>query len=78
MVLTSAQLDSLSKEELVEEFLKFSNKADQLQGLTKWFDDFIGKSDILHSELLVLKNCNSLLANHISILKGMLSIMLHI
>ena len=43
MVLTRAQLDSLSKEELVEELLKFSNIADQLQSLTKWFDHFIGK-----------------------------------
>ena len=55
MVLTRAQLDSLSKEELVEEFLEFSNITDQLQSLMKWFDDFIEKYDILHSELLVSK-----------------------
>ena len=65
MVLTRAQLDSLSKEELVEEFLKFSNITDQLQSLTKRFDDFIEKYDILHSELLVSKNWNSLLLNRI-------------
>ena len=46
------QSDSLSKEELVKEFLKFSNIANQLQcltmeivlylhGLTNRFDDFI-------------------------------------
>ena len=63
MVLTRAQLDSLSKEELVEEFLKFSNITDQLQSLTKQFDDFIEKYNIFHSELLVSKNCNSLLLN---------------
>ena len=65
MVLTRTQPDSLSKEELVEEFLKFSNSTDQLQSLTKRFDDFIGKYNILHSELLVSKNCNSLLLNRI-------------
>ena len=43
MVLTRAQLDSLSKEELAEEFLKFSNVTDQLQNLRKRFNDFIGK-----------------------------------
>ena len=41
MVLARAQLDSLSKEKLVKEFLKFSNITDQLQSLTKRFDDFI-------------------------------------
>ena len=65
MVLTRAQLDTLSKEELVKEFLKFSNITDHLQSVTKLFDDFIEKYDILHSELLVSKNCNSLLLNHI-------------
>ena len=58
MVLTRAQLDSPSKE-------KFSNITDQLQSLTKWFDNFIEKYDVLHSELLVSKNCNSLLLNQI-------------
>ena len=65
MVLTRAKLDSPSKEELVEEFLKFSNITDQLQSLTKRFDDFIEKYNILHSELLVSKNCNSLHINRI-------------
>ena len=58
MVLRRAQLDSLSKE-------KFSNITDQLQSLTKRFDGFIEKYDVLHSELLVSKNCNSLLLNQI-------------
>ena len=69
MVLTRAQLDSLSKE-------KFSNITDQLQSLAKRFNGFIEKYDVLHSELLVSKNCNSLLRS--SNLKGMLSIMLNI
>ena len=65
MVLTRAELDSHLKEELAKEFLKFSNIAYQLQSLTNWFENFIGKYSILHSELLVSKNCNSLLANRI-------------
>ena len=43
MVSTRAQLGSLSKEEVVEQFLKCSNIADQLQSLTTPFDDFIRK-----------------------------------
>ena len=46
-------------------YLKFSDITDQLQSLTKRFDDFIEKYNILHSELLVSKNCNSLLLNRI-------------
>ena len=65
MVLTGAQLEFLSKEELAEEFLRFLNITNQLQGLTKWFDDFIGKYDILLSRLLVSKNCNFLLVTPI-------------
>ena len=68
MALARVQTDSISKE-LVEELLKFSNIADQLQSLTKHFDNFIGKFDILHLELLVSKNSNSLLVIASSILK---------
>ena len=41
MVLTKAKLDSLSQEELVKKFLKFSNIADQLKNLTKQFDNLL-------------------------------------
>ena len=41
MVLTKAELDSLSQEELVKKFLKFSNIADQLKNLTKQFDNLL-------------------------------------
>ena len=41
MVLTRAHLDSVSREKLVAEFLKFSNITDELQSRTKRFDDFI-------------------------------------
>ena len=53
MVLTRAQVDNLSREELVEELLKFSDITDKFNGLNNWFDDFIKKYDELNSELLI-------------------------
>ena len=41
MVLTKAKRDSLSQEELVKKFLKFSNVADQLKSVTKQFDNLL-------------------------------------
>ena len=70
MVLTRAQVDHLSREELIEELIKFSDIeelikfsdiTDKLNGLNNRFDDFIKKYDELNSELLISKNCNSLL-----------------
>ena len=61
MVLTRAQVDYLSREELIEELLKFSDITNKLNSLNNRFDDFIKKYDELNSELLISKNCNSLL-----------------
>ena len=59
-------LDSLSKEELVEEFLKFSNIYNwSTAESNKVVDNFIEKYNIVHSELLVSKNFNSSLLNRI-------------
>ena len=66
MVLTRAQVDNLSREELIEELLKFSDITDKLNGLNNRFDDFIKKYDELNSELLISKNCNSLLLKRIT------------
>ena len=66
MVLTRAQVDNLSREELIEELLKFSDITDKLNGLNNRFEDFIKKYDELHSELLISKNCNSLLLKRIT------------
>ena len=66
MVLTRAQVDNLSREELIEELLKFSDITDMLNGLNNRFDDFIKKYDELNSELLISKNCNSLLLKRIT------------
>ena len=66
MVLTRAQVDNLSREELIEELLKFSDITEMLNGLNNRFDDFIKKYDELNSELLISKNCNSLLLKRIT------------
>ena len=59
-------LDSLSKEELVEEFLKFSDIYSwSTAESNKVVDNFIEKYNIVHSELLVSKNFNSSLLNRI-------------
>ena len=65
MVFTRAQLETLCREELVEELIKCSNVTDQLKILTDWFDDFVGKYNKLQSELIISKNCNSSLVNRI-------------
>ena len=59
MVFTRAQLDTLSKEELVDELMKCSNITDQLKVITDRFDDFVGKYEKLQSELVISKNCDS-------------------
>ena len=45
---------------LIKAISKCSNIADQLKILTDWFNDFVGKYDKLQSELVILKNSNSL------------------
>ena len=55
MLLARAQVDSLSREELIEELLKFSDITDQLIGLNSRFEDFIKKYDKLNSEVLISK-----------------------
>ena len=63
MVFKRAQLDTLSREELVEELIKCSNIADQIKTPTERFNEFVGKYEKLQSELIISKNCNSLLVN---------------
>ena len=63
MVFTRAQLDTLSREELVEGLIKCSNIVGQIKTITEWFNEFVGKYEKLQSELVISKNCNSLLVN---------------
>ena len=53
MVLTRAQVDNLSTEELIEELIKFLDITDKLSCLNSRFQDFIKKCDKLNSELLI-------------------------
>ena len=73
MVLTRAQVDNLSREELIEELLKFSDITEMLNGLNNRLDDFIKKYDELNSELLISKNCNSLLLKRITLERNALN-----
>ena len=67
MVLTRAQVDNLSREGLIEELLKFSDITDKVNGLNNRFENFIKKNDELHwAELLISRNCNSLLLKRIT------------
>ena len=61
MVQTRSQLESLSKEELIEELNSVENISSKLIDLTSRSDDFMRRYEILNSELTVSKNCNSLL-----------------
>ena len=61
MVQTRSQLESLSKEELIEELNSVENISSKLIDLTSRSDDFLRRYEILNSELTVSKNCNSLL-----------------
>lgn len=43
MTFTRAKVDSLSKEKLLEELIKFEDISNQLHSLKNLFDEFIGK-----------------------------------
>ena len=65
MILRRAQVD-LSREELIEKLIRFSDITDQPNGLNSRFKDFIKKYYKLNSELLISKNCNPLLLKRIT------------
>ena len=67
MVLTRVQVDGLSREELIEKLLlSFSDIMDQLNVLNSRFQDFVKKYNKINSELLISKNCNSLLLKRVT------------
>ena len=61
MVLTRSQYENMSKEELIEQLVSHDDIAAKLSELTKRFDEFSDKYEVLHSELKITQNCNSLL-----------------
>ena len=65
MVFTRSQIENLSREELIEELVKFSDITYRLKELTNKFDDFSKKYEELKSDLVVTKKCNYLLYSRI-------------
>ena len=65
MVQTRSQLESLSKEELIDKLISVEDISSKLSDLTSRFDDFLRRYEILSSELTVSKNCNRLLSERI-------------
>ena len=60
MVFTRSQIGNLSREELIEELVKFSDITDRLKELTDKFQKFSKKYEKLKSDLIATKKCNSL------------------
>ena len=64
-MLTRSQIESLTREELIEELLPVSDISCQLKALNYRFDTFVVKHEELKSDMLVTKNCNTLLHQRI-------------
>ena len=65
MVLTKSQIENLTGEELIEELLQISNISCQLKALNDRFDNLSAKHEELKSDLLITRNCNTLLHQRI-------------
>ena len=69
MVLARSQIQNLTKElirkELIEELLQISGISCQLKALNDRFDTFAAKHEELKSDLLITRNCNTLLHQRI-------------
>ena len=65
MVFTRSQIENLSREELIEELVKFCEFTDLLKELTDKFNNFSKKYEELKSDLVVTVKCNSLLHSRI-------------
>ena len=61
MVLTGSQIENSTRVELIEELLEISDISCQLKALNGRFDTFVAKHEELKSDLLITKNCNTLL-----------------
>ena len=65
MVLGRSQYENMSKEELIEELISHDDIAAKLSELTKRFDEFSDKYKVLHSELKITQDYNSLLLERV-------------
>ena len=65
MVFTRGQIESLTREELIEELLQISDISCHLKAFIDRFDNFAAKHEELKSNLLIKKNCNTLLHQRI-------------
>ena len=69
MVLARSQIQNLTKElirkELIEELRQISGISCQLKALNDRFDTFAAKHEELKSDLLITRNCNTLLHQRI-------------
>ena len=65
MVQTRRQLEHLSEEELIDELISVEDISSKLSDLTRRFDDFLRRYEILSSALNVARNCNCLLNERI-------------
>ena len=64
MMLTRSQIEKLTKE-LIEELLQLSDISIKVKALNDKFDTSASKHEELKFDLLVKKNCNTLLHQHI-------------
>ena len=61
MMLTRSQIEKLTREKLIEELLQLSDISIQVKALNNKFDTFASKLEELKFDLLITKNCNTLL-----------------
>ena len=64
-MLTRSQIENFTREELTEELLQLSDISCQLKALNDRFGTFAAKHEDLKSDLLITKNCNTLLDQRI-------------
>ena len=65
MVFTRGQTENMSRDELVEELLKWSDVSSELSELTEKFNDFVSKHDKVYPELQIWRNCDNHLLQRI-------------
>ena len=65
MVFTRGQTENMSRDELVEELLKWSDVSSELSELTEKYNDFVSKHDKVYPELQIWRNCDNHLLQRI-------------